>query len=46
MLVLPITKDFDKLLEDRGLASIATLRKFGRVVVVTVDTAFVLVVAV
>jgi hypothetical protein len=46
MLVLPIAEDFDELLQDRCLAAIAALSELGRVVVVAVDAAFVLIVAV
>ena len=46
MLVLSISENLDKLLENGRLAAIAPLGKLGRVVVVAVDTALVLVVAV
>lgn len=46
MLVLAVAVDFDKLFEDGGLAAIAPLRKLCRVMVVAVDAALVLVVAV
>lgn len=46
MLVLTIAEDLDELLEDGRLAAIAPLRKLGRVVVVAVDAALVLIVAV
>jgi len=44
MLVDAIPEDLDKLLEDGGATAIALLREFGRVVVMAVDAAFVLVV--
>lgn len=46
VLVLAIAVDFDKLLENGSLAAIAALGKLGGVVVVAVDAALVLVVAV
>lgn len=46
VLVLTITKDFDKLLENGRLTSIASLRKSGRIMVVAINVALVLVVAV
>lgn len=46
MLVLTISENFDKLLEDRRLTSIASLRKLGGIVVMAIDFAFVLIVAV
>lgn len=46
MLVLPIAENFHKLLEDSRLAAIASLRKLSGVVVVAVDVAIMLVVAV
>lgn len=44
MLVDTIAEDLDELLQDGGLTSVALLREFGRIVVVAVDVAFVLVV--
>lgn len=46
MLVLPIAENFHKLLEDSRLTAIASLRKLSGVVVVAVDVAIMLVVAV
>lgn len=46
MLVLAIAEDLNKLFQDRCLAAVAALSEFGRVVIVAVDAAFVLVVAV
>jgi hypothetical protein len=46
MLVLPISVYLDELLQDGSLTAIATLGEFGRVVIMTVHTALVLVVAV
>ena len=46
MLVLSIAENFDELLQDRRLATIAPLCKLGRIVIVAVHTALVLVVAV
>ena len=46
VLVLAISKDLDKLLEDGRLAAIASLRELCRVVVVAVHIAVVLVVTV
>jgi hypothetical protein len=46
VLILPIAKDFDELLQDGGLAAIAALSKLGRVVIVTVHLSIVLVIAV
>lgn len=46
MLVLPIAENFHKLLEDGRLAAIASLRKLSGVVVVAIDIAIMLVVAV
>lgn len=46
MLVLPVAEDFDELLQDGCLTAIAALGEFGRVVVVAIYTALVLVVAV
>jgi hypothetical protein len=46
VLVLAVSEDFNKLLEDCRLAAIAALGKLGRVVVVAVHLAVVLVVAV
>ena len=44
VLIDSIAEDFDELLQDGSLTSIALLRKLGRVMVVAVDIAFVLVV--
>ena len=46
MLIDAIPKDLDELLQDRSLAAIALLRKFGGVVIVAVDITIVLIVAV
>jgi len=46
MLVLPIPEDFDKLLEDGSPTAIAALGELCRVMIVAVDVAFVLVIAV
>ena len=46
MLILPVPEDFYKLLQDGRLAAIASLCKSGRVVVVAIDIALVLIVAV
>lgn len=46
MLILPITVDLHELLENSVLAAIAFLCKSGRVVVMAVHFAFVLVIAV
>jgi hypothetical protein len=46
VLILPIAEYFHELLEDSRLAAIASLRKLSRVVVVTVDVAVMLVIAV
>lgn len=46
MLVLPIAENLHKLLKDGRLAAIAPLRKLSGVVVVAVDVAIMLVVAV
>lgn len=46
VLILAIAEDFDKLLQDCCLATITFLRKLGRVMVMTVDAAFMLVVRV
>jgi hypothetical protein len=46
MLVDSISIDFDKLLENGRLASIATLSKLRRVMVMTVDLSLMLIVAV
>lgn len=46
MLVLTVTKDFDKLLKNCRLTSVTLLSKLGGVVVVTIDLAIVLIVTV
>jgi len=46
MLVLAISEDLDKLLKNGGLAAVASLGKGCGIMVVTVDIAFVLVIAV
>lgn len=46
MLILPVAEDFDKLLQNRILAAVASLRELGGVVIVAVNVAFVLVVAI
>ena len=46
MLILPISKDLHELLEDRGLTTVASLSKLGRIVIMAVDFIAVLVVAV
>lgn len=46
MLILPVSEDLDELLQNRCLAAVASLRKLGGVVVMTVDAAFMFVVAV
>jgi hypothetical protein len=46
VLVLAVTEDLDKLLKNGGLASVTALGELGRVVVVAVDLAVVLVVAI
>ena len=44
MLIDTVSEDFDKLLQNGGLASIALLRELRRVVVVAVHVAFVFVI--
>jgi len=46
VLILAIAEDFDKLLENGILTTLAVLRKFGRIVVMAVHIAFVLIVAI
>lgn len=46
MLVLPVAEDLDKLLEDGDLTPVTALGELGRVVVVTVNVAVVLIIAV
>lgn len=46
MLVLAVSEDFDKLLENGGLTAIASLGEFGGIVVVAIDVSLVFVVAV
>ena len=46
MLVLTVPEDFDELLKDRSLAAVAALCKSRRVVVVAIDIAIVLIIAV
>ena len=46
VLVLTVPEDFYKLFQNRGLATVTSLRKSCRVVIVTVDIALVLVIAV
>lgn len=46
MLILAVAIYLDKLLQDGGLTAIAALRELGGVVVVAVDLAIVLVIAV
>jgi hypothetical protein len=46
MLVLPVPIDFYKLFQYSGLTSIAVLSESSRVVIVTVDSAIMLIVAV
>jgi hypothetical protein len=46
VLIFPVSEDFDELLEDGGLATVATLRKSGRIVIMTVNVAIMFVVAV
>lgn len=46
VLILTITKNLDKLLENGCLTSVAPLREFGRIMVMTVNVTVVLVVAV
>lgn len=46
VLIHTIAEDFDKLLENGGLATIALLSELGRVMIVAIDVAFVFVVAV
>lgn len=46
VLILAVSKDFDKLFEDGRLTAIAALGEFGRIVVMTVYVALVFVVAV
>ena len=46
MLILSVAEDLDELFQDGRLTAITPLRKLGRIMVVTVDTAFVFVVAV
>lgn len=46
MLILPIAEDFDKLLQNRGMAAMAPLGKLGRIVEVAVHFVFVLVIGV
>ena len=46
VLVLPISKDLHKLLEDRGLTTVASLSKLSRVVIMAVDFIVMFIVAV
>ena len=46
MLILSISQDLNKLLEDSSMTSITPLSKLCRVVIMTVDLIFVLIVAV
>ena len=46
MLVLSVAENLDKLFEDGGMAAVTPLGELGRVVVVAIDVAIVLVVAV
>ena len=46
MLVLSVSKDFDKLLQYRRLTSVASLSELGGVVIMAVHLPFVLVIAV
>ena len=46
MLILSVPEDFYKLLEDRRLASIASLSELSRVVIVAVYLPFMLIIAV
>ena len=46
MLVLAVPKDLHELFEDRSLTAIAPLRELGRVVIVTVYVALMLVIAI
>lgn len=46
MLVLSVSEDLNELLQNRRLTAVTPLGKLGRVMVVTVDAALVLVVAV
>ena len=46
MLVLAISKNLDKLLQDRGVTAITPLRELGGVVIMAINLSFVLVVRV
>ena len=46
MLVLAVSEDFDKLLQNCSLAAVTSLRILRRVVIVAVDLSFVFIVAV
>ncbi len=46
VLILTVSEDFDKLLENGILAALTALRKFDRIVVMAIHVAFVLVIAV
>ena len=46
MLILAVAKDLDELFEDGSLATVAALGELGRVVVVTIHIAIMLVIAV
>lgn len=46
MLILPIAEDFDKLLQNRSMAAVATLGKLCRIVKVAIHFVFVLVIGV
>ena len=46
MLILAVPEDLDKLLKYGGLAAVTSLSKGCRVVIMTIDVAFVLIIAV
>ena len=46
MLILSISKDFDELLQDSSLASVAALCKLRRIMVMAVDLSIMLIVTV
>ena len=46
MLILAVSEDFNELLEDGCLATIAPLGELGRIVIVTVHSSVVLIIAV
>jgi len=46
VLILAVSEDFDKLFENGILATLTTLRKFGRIMVMAVHIAFVLIITI